>query len=229
MKDIASHFFDNLFISIDLFSWHFSRLDWWNCVDWWCWHSVVIDWWESHLRFAAWSCYAHSIWQTIKLNRFHKPFLVCHSIRWMCLVRKCYHRHFICMNQVHGHSCETVIFFNSRLLYGKWPQKLSWKRSKHSEKRFKYSKTNGISIEIFSLKYGPYDLPATVIDSLEEYPICDCGILCPPFNLHFRTCQILIRTNSLIQSNRAPIYADSVYCSDYCRSLYQKLYADEWK
>lgn len=74
----------------------------------------------------------------------------------------------------------------------------------------------------FSLKYGPYDLPATMIDSLEEYPICDCGKLCPPVNIHFRTCQIVIRTNSLIQTNRATIYADAVYCSDYCRSLYQK-------
>ncbi|XP_055317818.1 leucine-rich repeat protein 1 isoform X2 [Sitodiplosis mosellana] len=67
------------------------------------------------------------------------------------------------------------------------------------------------------IKYGPYDLPMTVIDSLEEYPMCECGRLCPPNKIHFRTCVIQTRTNSLIQSLRLPILGDSVYCSDYCQ------------
>lgn len=70
-----------------------------------------------------------------------------------------------------------------------------------------------------SIKYGPYDMPVTVIDSLEEYPMCECGLLCPPIKIHFRTCEIQTRTNSLIQSRRIPILGDSVYCSDYCQSM----------
>ncbi|XP_031620701.1 leucine-rich repeat protein 1 [Contarinia nasturtii] len=68
------------------------------------------------------------------------------------------------------------------------------------------------------IKYGPCDLPATVIDSLEEFPLCGCGLLCPPINIHFQACIVNVRTTSLVQSHHmTSIPGDSVYCSDYCR------------
>lgn len=159
------------------------------------------------------------------MSQFH----ACHSIQRMCRVKKCYRHHFIRMNQAHSFSIETVIFYNSRSLCGKLLQQLLWERSKHSNWfSLVFEELIHFSFN-FSLKYGPYDLPATVIDSLEEFPICDCGKLCPPLNIHFRTCQISIRANSLIKTNQNLIYGDSVYCSDYCRSLYQKCYVVEWK
>lgn len=77
---------------------------------------------------------------------------------------------------------------------------------------------------IFRVRYGPYDLPTTVIDSLEEYPICDCGKICPPIEIIHRTCLVQLRTANCITSTSrlSLIFGDSVYCSAHCRYLYQK-------
>lgn len=68
--------------------------------------------------------------------------------------------------------------------------------------------------------YSERTLPSDIIDLLEEAPFCSCRKLCMPQNKVPLTGVLAARAVQIEATGRTILYRNSVYCSDYCKSMY---------
>lgn len=87
--------------------------------------------------------------------------------------------------------------------------------TKKNSKRYKLQSIL-ISVNPFRIFYSPQTLPRTLIDIIEESPICQCGALCFSTTIQSKFHGCSRPGKNIISDQNAIFYTDCVFCSFTC-------------